>query len=207
MTTKSGSTGGSIVARGESIDVKRNQFEALAGAEGRKGGAAALAAIRYADPASWATATSVAHAVATHREAVLAAHDRVGVIVTSADGPVEAIAAMCEASKEGSSSPIRFPASNAGSLTGLTSIGFTFRGPTLMLTLPADRGAPVGLLLADAWLQRGHADYVIVAACSRVGGKPAARCLLLSAQGAGAIDRDEGAAWLAAAPVIGDEAR
>jgi hypothetical protein len=190
----------SILAKGEAIDVKRNQFDAAAGAEGRKDGVAALAAIRYADPASWTTATAVAHAIAAHREAVLAAHDRVGVIVTSADGPVEAIAAMCEASKAGSSSPIRFPASNAGSLTGLSSIAFTFRGPTLMLTMPPDRGAPVALLLADAWIQRGQAEYVVVAACGRVDGKPAARCVLVSGPQAGAIDRDEGVAWLASSP-------
>lgn len=188
----------SILARGEAIDIKRNQFDAAAGPDGRADGAAALAAIRYADPASWTTATAVAHAIASHRDAVLAAHDRVGVIVTSAEGPVEAIAAMCEASKGGSSSPIRFPASNAGSLAGLTSIGFTFRGPTLMLTLPADRGAPIALVLADAWLGRGQAEYVVVASCGRVDGKPAARCLLVSASGAaGAIDREAAAAWLA----------
>lgn len=192
--------GVAILARGEAIDIKRNQFDAAAGAEGRKDGAAALAAIRYADPASWTTATAVAHAIASHREAVLAAHDRVGVIVTSAEGPVEAIAAMCEASKSGSSSPIRFPASNAGSLAGLTSIGFTFRGPTLMLTMPAERGAPVALVLADAWIARGQADYVVVAACGRVdqgGDKPAARCLLVGHAREGALDRAESAAWLA----------
>jgi hypothetical protein len=225
MTTDSGAP--LVAGRGEAIDVKRNQFDAAARAgtpagEGPRAAAeAALAAIRYADPASWATATAVAHAIAAERDAVLAAHDRVGVIVTSAEGPVEAMAAMNEAAKSGSSSPIRYPASNAGSLAGIPTIGFTFRGPTLMLTLPADRGAPVGLLLADAWLRRGHADYVVLAACGRVAdGKPAARCLLLAAAGKAGValdhdgaasgpmpqagravlDRDRDAAWLAAQP-------
>lgn len=199
-----------VAGRGEAIDSKRNQFDpvaragAAAGADPRRAGAeAALGAIRYADPASWTTATAVAHALAGDRDAVLAAHDRVGVIVTSAEGPVEAMAAMNEASRSGSSSPIRFPASNAGSLTGIPTIGFTFRGPTLMLTLPAERGVPVALLLAEAWLRRGQADYVMVAACGRIDGKLAARCLLLGPAGhdSGApLDRDADAAWLATLP-------
>jgi hypothetical protein len=195
-----------VAGRGEAVDAKRNQFDAAArdgkaaGADGtRKEAEAALAAIRYGDPASWTTATAVARAVASRRDAVLAAHDRVGVIVTSAEGPVEAMAAMCQAAREGSSSPIRFPASNAGSLAGIPSIGFTFRGPTLMLTLPADRGVPVGLMLADAWIRRGMAEYVVVAACSRIDGKPAARALLLSREG-DVLDRAGDGAWLSSLP-------
>lgn len=192
-----------VAGRGEAIDAKRAQFDAIARVPGQRADAeAALAAIRYADPASWTTATAVAHAVAAQRDAVLAAHDRVGVIVTSAEGPVEAMAAMCEASKSGSSSPIRFPASNAGSLAGLTSIAFTFRGPTIMLTLPADRGVPAGLLLAEAWLGRGMADFIVLAACGRRDEKPAARCLLLAAsnQHGAPIDRDADLAWLTITP-------
>lgn len=183
-----------LAGRGEARDEKRTAFTPRPGAE------AALAAIRYADPASWTTATAVARALGEQRDAVLAAHDRVGVIVTSADGPVEAMAAMADAARSGSSSPIRFPASNAGSLTGIPAIAFTLRCPTLMLTLPPARGVPVGLLLADAWLRRGQADHVVLAATGRASGKPAARCLLLSAPGApGAdLDRDGDLAWLAA---------
>ena len=191
-----------VQGRGEALDEKRTAFEP------RPEARAALAAIRYADPASWTAATAVARAITELRDAVLAAHDRVGVIVTSAEGPVEAMAAMNEASRQGSSSPIRFPASNAGSLAGIPSIAFTFRGPTLMLTLPADRGVPVGLLLAGAWIRRGHADHVVLVACGRVDGKPAARCLLLGAlsEGEAPGDTDVAAAWLAA-PVEATEAR
>jgi hypothetical protein len=181
-----------IAGRGEAIASQRGRFDAPA-----------LGAIRYADPASWITATAVADAVAPVREAVMAAHDRVAVVVTSAEGPVEAMAAMCEAARAGSSSPIRFPASNAGSLAGLTSIAFGFRGPTLMLTLPADRGVPVGLLLAEAWLGRRIASYVVLAWCGRRGasdgGGPIARCLLLAAAEPAPpnpLDRARDAAWL-----------
>ncbi|MFT3774345.1 MAG: hypothetical protein QM820_53980 [Minicystis sp.] len=207
MTIDSGAL--AVAGRGEAIDAKRNQFDATAragaaaGADERRALAeAALGAIRYADPASWTTATAIAQAITAQRDAVLAAHDRVGVIVTSAEGPVEAMAAMNDAAKSGSSSPIRFPASNAGSLAGIPSIGFTFRGPTLMLTLPPDRGVPIGLLLADAWIRRGHADYVVIAATSRIDGKPAARSLLIGSPGKAeaALDRDRDGAWLAALP-------
>jgi hypothetical protein len=159
-----------VAGRGEAVEAKR-----------ARDGAPALTAIRYADPAAWVTVAAVAGAMEAAREAVTARHDRVGVVVTSAEGPVEAMAAMCEASRGGSSSPIRFPASNAGSLAGLTSIAFAFRGPTLMLTLPADRGVPVAVVLAEAWLRRGVVDYVAVAATFRREGAPVSRCLLFAA--------------------------
>jgi hypothetical protein len=171
-----------VVSRGEALESRRSRFDAPATMGGTPK-PPALAAIRYADPAAWIAATAVANAVDPVRERVLEAHDRTGVVAISADGPVEAMAAMCEASRAGSSSPIRFPASNAGSLAGLTSIAFSFRGPTLMLTLPPDRGVPVGLLLAEAWLRRGVCAFVAVVACRRIDGAPVARCLLLGPAG------------------------
>jgi hypothetical protein len=180
-----------VAGRGQAVEATRSRFDAPA-----------LAAIRYADPAAWITATATANAVDPLREAVAAAHDRVAVVVTSAEGPVEAMAAMCEASRAGSSSPIRFPASNAGSLAGLTSIAFGFRGPTLMLTLPADRGVAVGLLLAEAWLGRGIVSFVVLAACGRRDGRPVARCLLLGNSLGTPLDRAGDAAWLAACPEL-----
>jgi hypothetical protein len=100
------------------------------------------------------------------------------------------MAAMTEASRAGSSSPIRFPASNAGSLAGIAAIGFALRGPTLMLTLPPDRGAGLASLLADAWLGRDQAAAVAIAVAATIDGAPAARCLLLGPprEGAGEID-------------------
>jgi hypothetical protein len=194
----------SLVGRGDARQCKRADFDAAArvGAGDRTVAEAALAAIRYADPASFTTATAVAHALASRREAVLAVRDRVGVIAVSADGPVEAMAAMTQAGREGSSSPIRFPASNAGSLVGLSSIGFTLRGPTLMLTLPPERGVPVALLLARAFLSRGVADYMFVATCAVAGESASARCLLLGPSGAGEALGEVDTAWLAGDPRI-----
>jgi hypothetical protein len=175
-----------VAGRGEATEAKRARFDAPA-----------VVAIRYADPASWITANAVANAVDPVREAVLAAHDRAGIVVTSAEGPVEAMAAMHEQALAGSSSPIRFPASNAGSLAGILSIAFGFRGPTVMLTLPPDRGVPVGLLLAEAWLGRGVVSFVAVAAH----GKGQARCLILATEVEGApLDRERDTAWLSGAP-------
>jgi hypothetical protein len=125
----------------------------------------------------------VADAVHVAGVAVAAAHDRTAVVAISAEGPVEAMAGMYEASREGASSPIRFPASNAGSLAGLTSIALSFRGPTLMLTLPPDRGVPVALLLAGAWIGRGVVSFVALTACGLREGRPFSRCLLLGAEG------------------------
>ena len=44
-----------------------------------------------------------------------------GVLVTSPRGPVETIEAVAQAAREGFSSPLRYPASNPGSLAGVTA--------------------------------------------------------------------------------------
>lgn len=175
-----------VAGRGEAFDPKRDRFKLPA-----------VKAIRYADPAAWLTANAIANALeASGRELD---HDRTGLVVTSAEGPAEATAAMHEAALQGSSSPIRFPASNAGSLAGLTSIAFSLRGPTLMLTMPPARGVPVALLLARAWLLRGVVTHMAVAAHGTpVGGRALARCLLLGAEGT-PFDPARDEAWLAGA--------
>jgi 3-oxoacyl-(acyl-carrier-protein) synthase len=174
-----------VAGRGEAGEENRKRFDAPA-----------IVAVRYADPASWSAAGAVANATGDALAQVSAAHDRVGVIAISAEGPVEAMGAMTEATRGGFSSPIRFPASNAGSLAGITAIAFGFRGPTLMLTLPPDRGAPVALLLAEAWIARGMAEYVAVVSAARREGKPVSRALLLAGEGSAALDRAREAAWL-----------
>ena len=186
-----------VLARGEAAKCKRADFDAAArpGAGDRTVAEAALAAIRYADPAAFTTATAVARAMAAKRDDVMPVRDRVGIIAISADGPVEAMAAMNQAAREGSSSPIRFPASNAGSLAGLSSIGFTLRGPTLMLTTPPARGVPAGLLVARAFLERGVADYMFLATCAVPATGAIARCFLLGRAGDPIGDAD--LAWLA----------
>jgi len=177
-----------VAGRGEALVPERRRFDAPA-----------LASVRYADPAAWIVASSVANAADPMKEAFAAAHDRTGVVAIGADGPTEAMAAMNEASRALSSSPIRYPASNAGSLAGLASIALGLRGPTLVLTLPPDRGVPVGLLVADAWLRRGVVSFMAVATCREAGGRPVGRCLLLAREGE-MLDDERDVPWLLGAP-------
>jgi hypothetical protein len=186
----------SILARGEADELERELFDRRA-----------LATVRYADPAAWTVATAAARAIAAAREAVTAAGDAIGVLVTSPRGPVETIAAVAQAAREGFSSPLRYPASNPGSLAGVTCIALGLRGPTLMLTMPPLEGAPLGLLLGGRWIERGDVPLVVVAACrERSPGKHTARCLLLGRAAAGAdggsIDRARDGAWLAGSVAV-----
>jgi hypothetical protein len=161
-----------VVAQGEARRPQREVF-----------GAPALALVRYADPAAWIMATALAQALAPVREVVAAVPDRVGVIVTSAVGPVETLATVAEAARDNFASPLRYPAANPGSLAGVSCILFGFRGPSLTLTLPAPTGVPLGLLLAERWLQQA-ASYMVVAACSACApGRYVARCLVLAPRG------------------------
>ncbi len=170
----------SVLARGEATEPKRDRFKIPA-----------ITSIRYADPAAWLAACAADEAIGAVRDAITAARDRTGVIAIAAEGPVEAMAAMNEASRGGFSSPIRFPASNPGSLAGITAIAFGLRGPTMMLTMPPRRGAEVALVLARAWISRGQASHVVVTATI----KGRARALILGSSGAGDrvdLDRDLG---------------
>ena len=162
-----------VLGKGSAESSKRADFEKVAKVN------AALGAIRYADPASFTVATAVAQAL---QSAGLPdpSHD-VAMMTISPDGPVEAMAWMTQAGREGTSSPIRFPASNAGSLVGMPSIAFGFRGPTMMFTLPPARVVPVALVLAQAQLK--VVPHVVIATCVAA----RSRCVVLGA-GDGDID-------------------
>jgi hypothetical protein len=179
-----------VLARGEADQPQRALFAA-----------SALALVRYADPAAWVTATAIAQALAPVQEVVATQHEHAGVIVTSAEGPVETMATVAEAARAGFASPLRYPAANPGSLTGVACLLFGLRGPSLNLTLPAATGVPVGLLLAGRWLQTPAVPFVILAACSPgTTARYLTRCLLLAGQGspcspmAGELSAE--AAWL-----------
>jgi hypothetical protein len=183
-----------VVARGEADQPQRELFDAPT-----------RASVRYADPAAWTTATAIARAVAPIREVIAAERDRVSIVVTSARGPVETMATVAEASRAGFASPLRYPAANPGSLTGVACILFGLRGSSLNLTLPAAEGVPIGLLVAGRWLQNRAVPLVVLAACSLGGpGRYLARCLVLARQdsplGPGAADRSDPVAWLIAVP-------
>ena len=158
-----------------------------------------LTTVRYADPAAWVVATAAARAFAAVPETVAAAGDRVSVVVTSPRGPVETMAWMASATREGSSSPLRFPASNPGSLAGVTCIVLGLRGPTLMLTMAPGQGVPLALRLSEQWMARGDVTLALVAACwEQAPGKHVARCLLVGGPSSPTPDHPaEDGAWLA----------
>jgi hypothetical protein len=159
----------------------------------------AVSTVRYADPAAWIVATAVARALAAAPEAVKAAGDRIGVVVTSPRGPVETMTWIATATREGYSSPLRYPATNPGSLAGVACIALTLRGPTLVLTMPPAQGAPLAITLGARWIARGDVALALVASCRDHGepGKHTARCLLVGgASSAPALDDARDGRWL-----------
>ena len=183
-----------VLGRGEADGLRRELFDPRA-----------LTRVRFADPAAWATATAIARALAEAWDSVEAAGDSVGVLVGSARGPAQTMANLAVAAREGYSSPLRYPASNPGSLAGVACLAFGLRGPSLVLTMPAAQDARVGLSLAGQWLGRGVVPLVALAIhASRPPGRDLARCLILARRpdvGAEPADDPEAAAqvaWLAA---------
>lgn len=161
-----------IIGTGEARQPQPEMFEARL-----------RAVVRYADPAAWVSAAAVAQAIDSVKADVSAARDDVGVVVISNEGPQETLDALDEAAAAGSSSPLRFPAGNPGSLVGTTCILQGFRGPTMNFIMPAESGVPAGLVLAAGWLQRRVCPFVVVTACTRPDATGSrARSVLLSAQ-------------------------
>jgi hypothetical protein len=141
------------------------------------------ATVRYADPAAWITATAVANALSESGVLRSASSHEIGMVVVSDDGPAASMAEINAATSSGFSSPLRYAASNPGSLVGVSCIAFGLRGPTINLTmLPAD-GISVALRLCEGWLNRGVARWMVLATFSvnRLQGK-CSRALLLKCQ-------------------------
>jgi len=164
-----------VLSRGEALHPQKHLFDRQV-----------LAVVRYADPAAWVLATATARALAPKKDQVVAAKDRLGIVAVSSHGPIETLSKVAEDARNGFASPLRYPASNPGSLAGVSCILFGLRGPTLNLLLGPTAGVPLGLFIAHRWLDRGAAAYMVVAACIRdVQGQYLARCLLLGGRDAG----------------------
>lgn len=159
----------SVVGRGEASEVQMSLFPPTL-----------KTVVRYADPISWIGATAVGRALAGVGNGIAEIKHTVGVIGVSEFGPAEATAAVAEASAAGFSSPLRYPAANAGSLAGVTCIAQGFRGPTMVLTMPAKTGVETALTLAGGWTRREMASLVVVLACTSLGHRQyRARCLMV----------------------------
>jgi hypothetical protein len=124
-----------------------------------------------------------------------------GVVVVSSHGPLETLRKVADDARAGFGSPLRYPASNPGSVAGVSCILFGLQGPTLNLLMKPAEGVPAGLLISSRWLDRGAAAYMVLAACARdAAGQYLARCLLLGGDGARAVrsecDRETARNWL-----------
>jgi hypothetical protein len=143
---------------------------------------AARSAVRYADAMSWTAATAVGIALGALGADVEPLRHTAGVITISHNGPAQTIAAVAEASAAGSSSPLRYPASNPGALAGVICIAHGLRGPTMNLTMPGKLGLPIGLSLAASWIGNHGTPLVVLVVSQSIGdGKFLARCVLLGA--------------------------
>src|SRR3984893_18790740 len=161
-----------VAGSGEANSLRPDLFEART-----------RATVRYADPAAWITAAAVALALSESKDLVAASSHEIGMVVVSDQGPATSMAEVNAATPSGFSSPLRYAASNPGSLAGVSCIAFGLRGPTINLTmLPAD-GISVALRLCEGWLNRGVARWMVLATFSvnRLEGK-CSRALLLGRQ-------------------------
>jgi hypothetical protein len=139
------------------------------------------AAVRYADPAAWTTATAVASALAGAEELLDKWRHEIGIITISDQGPGETMAQVLAEGAKGYSQPMHYAASGPGTLVGVSCIAFGLRGPTMNLTMTLQEGIPVALTLCAGWLERKAAKFMVVAACGAgSSGTMMSRALLLA---------------------------
>jgi hypothetical protein len=181
------------LGRGEAAERDRSLFDARLST-----------AVRYADPASWVTATAVGRAALGLKAELSAARDGVAVVGASEQGAQATLAAVAQAAREGYSSPLRYPAANPGAIVGVACIAFGFRGPTLNLLQAPEDAAPLALFMASRWLSRGAARYVVAAVCRHSGPERClARAIVLGPRLATEPREppaSDAVAWLAGAP-------
>lgn len=137
-------------------------------------------AVRYADPSSWAMANAVDAALTASPRPLDT--NRVALVNLGLQGPSEAMAQVAGSVREGSVSPVRFPAASPSAAVALSCIAWGIRGPTLSLLQPLRQGLPVALALARGWLGRGQVEGVLLASfhLPEGGAPPRAACVLLT---------------------------
>jgi hypothetical protein len=110
--------------------------------------------MRYADPAAWLVRHTVAKALEEASETSPFNPPRapVGIIGVSEQATLQSLGEVARGAREGAVSPSRFVAASPGTLVGLSCTEFGFRGPSLLLTMPAGPGRELALTLAREWL-------------------------------------------------------
>src|SRR5580704_7877769 len=98
------------------------------------------------------TASAVARAFSERGDLLTGPLPGVGMVLVSDRGPAVTMMEVQTGATTGFVSPMRYAASNAGSLAGVACIAFGFRGPTLNLTMLPEIGVPIALQICSGWL-------------------------------------------------------
>ena len=134
---------------------------------------------------------------------VSAAKDCIGVVAVSSHGPIETLRRVAEdAARSGFASPLRYPASNPGSVAGDLIHPF-LQGPTLNLLMePRGQVSHWRCLSPNGGWIVGPLPTMAVAACIRAEDRP--RMLVFLFGGDGALwlecDREAATNWLISIP-------
>ncbi|GAA2793096.1 hypothetical protein [Saccharopolyspora taberi] len=117
----------------------------------------------FADPVAWQFAAAIGQALQPHHATVLANPDDVAIITMSEHATLLTMQAVATTAQRGRVSPLRFAGSNPGATTGLPCIRWGLRGPSLALSTTPAAAAPTALTVADSWLTRGLARFLVLA--------------------------------------------
>ncbi|MBV9022849.1 MAG: coronafacic acid synthetase [Streptomycetaceae bacterium] len=116
----------------------------------------------YADPLSWLVLDAVEHAVDDCGEEFLSERESVGHIVVSDQCTIHTMREIAAAIPAGRISPLRFSGANPGSVCSLPSQLLGFSGPSMTLSMPAEKGLPFAKVLAGIWLGQHSAAHVLL---------------------------------------------
>ncbi|MGW7489009.1 hypothetical protein [Streptomyces sp. NPDC054786] len=133
----------------------------------------------FADPLAWLMAEAVERAADDCGTDLSAVGDQVGMVAISDACTLETMRAIAKATPRGRLSPLKFAGANPGSVAGLPCIRNGFRGPTLTLSMSPAPALPSALAMAEGWIARGSARYVLIGSHRRDGDVHGARCYVL----------------------------
>jgi hypothetical protein len=154
----------------------------------------------FADPAAWLVTAAVRDALDTCPEELLSTPDDVGIVVVSNECTARTMRDIASSTGKGLVSPLRFAGANPGVLAGLPCITWKLRGPTLTFSMDPAAAVEVAATVVTAWLRRGQARYVLIAAHRLDGELQLSRCVIIRAAEVGEPDGRERLPGLLALP-------